>query len=240
VYAAAAKLAQPFTLAVVLLGVTLVTLRCRRRERQRALNVALAAYVLLFLASFSPVTQVALGTLEDRATPLEQPPPDVHAIVVLGAGGSHSLARCGKAAQLFRPDLHKLVVVTGGRLDPRDPFESERMRDWLVLLGVPASAIVLESDSQSTFENAVRSAAILRERGFGKVILVTDASHMWRASACFQKQGIEVVQGPCERITLDRPHGPDYYLPSAGAAKDTDQALREWIGMAWYWLRGRV
>ena len=86
----------------------------------------------------------------------------------------------------------------------------------------------------------VQSAAILRERGIGKAIVVTDASHMWRASACFQKQGIEVVHGPCERITKERSHGPDYYLPSAGAAKETDVALREWIGIGWYWLRGRI
>ena len=53
-------------------------------------------------------------------------------------------------------------------------------------------------------------------------------------------QGIEVVAGPCERITKDRSHGPAYYLPSAGAAKETDVALREWIGIGWYWLRGRI
>ena len=89
-------------------------------------------------------------------------------------------------------------------------------------------------------ENAVHAAAILRERGIGKVVLVTDASHMMRGAACFRKQGIEVVAAPCERITKDRPHGPDYYLPHAAAAKDTEQALREWIGMGWYWLRGRI
>ena len=144
------------------------------------------------------------------------------------------------AAQLYRPDVHKLVLVSGGRLDPLDPIEAEKMRDWLVLLGVPATAIVTESESQSTFENAVQSAAILRERGIGKIVLVTDASHMIRATACFQKQGIEVVAGPCERITKDRSHGPAYYLPSAGAAKETDVALREWIGIGWYWLRGRI
>lgn len=239
-YPFASKLVQPFTFAVLLLGVALVTLRCRRRERRRALTVALVAYVLLVLASLNTVTDVLLRPLEDRATPLAEPPRDVPAIVVLGAGGTHSLIRCGRAAQLYRPDIHKLVLVSGGRLDPADPIEAEKMRDWLVLLGVPASAIVLEPESQSTFENAVRSAAILRERGIGKVVLVTDASHMMRATACFRKQGIEVVQGPCDRINRDLPHGPDYYLPSAGAAKETDQALREWIGMAWYWLRGRI
>src|SRR5262249_56578510 len=114
------------------------------------------------------------------------------------------------------------------------------VREYLVLMGVPASAIATESESQSTFENAVHSAAILRKRGIGKVVLVTDASHMMRAAACFRNQGIEVVPGPCERISNDRPHGPEYYLPSAAAAKETEQALREWIGMGWYRLRGRM
>jgi uncharacterized SAM-binding protein YcdF (DUF218 family) len=239
-YPFAAKLVQPFTFSVLLLGIVLITLRCRRRERQRALTVALVAYAVLVLASMNFVTELVLRPLEDRATPLAEPPHDVSAMVVLGAGGSHSLIRCGRAAQLYRPNVHKLVLVTGGRLDPLDPIEAEKMRDWLVLLGVPATAIVTEPNSQSTFENAVQSAAILRDRGIGKVVLVTDASHMMRATACFRKQGIEVVPGPCERITQDRDHGPDYYLPSAGAAKDTEMALREWIGIGWYWLRGRV
>jgi uncharacterized SAM-binding protein YcdF (DUF218 family) len=234
------KLVQPFTFAVLALGVALIVLRCRRREKQRALTVALVAYVFLVLASLNPVSDLLYRPLEDFSTPLAEPPPDVPAIVVLGSGGAHSPFRCSKAAELFRPSVHKLVLVTGGRQDPLDPLESERMRDYLVLMGLPASAIVMEWESQSTFENAVHSAAILRERGIDKVVLVTDAFHMRRATACFQKQGIGVVPGPCERITKDRPHGPDYYLPHAGAAKDTDQALREWIGMGWYWLRGRI
>ena len=239
-YPFATNLVQPFTFSVLLLGIALVTLRCRRRERQRGLTVALVAYVLLVLASMNTVTDLLLRPLEDRAMPLGEPPRDVPAIVVLGAGGTHSLIRCGRAAQLYRPDIHKVVLVSGGRLDPLDPFEAEKMRDWLVQLGVPASVIVMEPESRSTFENAVQSAALLRERGIGKVVLVTDASHMMRAAACFQKQGIEVVPGPCERITKDRDHGLDYYLPSAGAAKDTDMALREWVGMGWYWLKGRI
>jgi uncharacterized SAM-binding protein YcdF (DUF218 family) len=239
-YPFATKLVQPFTFSVVVLGIILVTLRCRRRERQRGLTLALVAYAVLVLASMNFVTDFVLRPLEDRATPLGEPPRDAPAIVVLGAGGTYSLIRCGRAARLYRPDVHKLVLVSGGRLDPLDPIEAENMRDWLVLLGVPATAIVAEPDSQSTFENAVKSAAILRERGIGKVVLVTDAFHMMRATACFQKQGIEVVPGPCERITTDHPHGLDYYLPSAGAAKDTDRALREWLGMGWYWLKGRI
>lgn len=239
-YNIASKVVQPFTFSILLLGVALVILWCRRRDRKRMLTVALVGYVLLWLASFSPVADALLSPLEDWAPELSEPPRDVPALVVLGAGGSHSLSRCGRAAQLYRPDVHKVVLVTGGRHDPLDPFEADKMYDWLVLLGVPATAIVKEPDSQSTFENAVNSAAILRQRGIGKVLLVTDAAHMRRAAACFQKQGIEVVPGPCERITKGRSHGPDYYLPTAYAAKDTDHALREWIGMVWYWLRGRI
>jgi uncharacterized SAM-binding protein YcdF (DUF218 family) len=240
VYNIASKLVQPFTLSVLLVGITLVTMRCRRRERQRALTVALVGYVLLWLACFNPVTHAVLSPLEDYAPPLAEPPRDVSTMVVLGAGGTHSLIRCGRAAQLYRPEVHKLVLVTGGRLDPIDPIEAEKMRDWLIMFGVPATAIVMEPESQSTFENAVQSAAILRERGIGKIVLVTDAFHMMRAAACFQKQGIEVVPGPCDRIIKPSSHGPDYYLPSPYAAKDTNSAVREWIGMAWYWLRGRI
>src|SRR5438876_12077909 len=99
VYNIAAKLVQPFTFAVLVLGVALVTLRCRRRERQRALTAALVAYVLLALASFNPVAHLLLSPLEDQTALLGEPPPDAPAIVVLG-GGKDSVRRCGRAAQL--------------------------------------------------------------------------------------------------------------------------------------------
>src|SRR5947199_6603592 len=136
-YPFAAKLVQPFTFAVLALGVALVTLRCRRRERQRALTAALVAYVLLVLACLNPVTHVLLSPLEDRATPLGEPPRDVPAIVVLGAGGAHSLIRCGRAAQLYRPGVHKLVVGSGGRLDPLEPGEAEKIGPVAAVAGGP-------------------------------------------------------------------------------------------------------
>src|SRR4029079_19640414 len=79
-YSFAAKLVQPFTFSVLLLGIVLITLRCRRRERQRALTVALVAYAVLMLASMNFVTELVLRPLEDRATPLAEPPHDVSAM----------------------------------------------------------------------------------------------------------------------------------------------------------------
>lgn len=233
------KLAQPFTIGLVVLGVALIAVWRRKPERRRALGFAAFAYVLLVLASFNPVAHVVLAALEDQTAPLTEPPADVSALVVLGGGG-HSLARCERAASLYRPAIHALVLASGGHPDPNDPIEAEQMRDWLVRLGVPATVVVVESESNSTHENAVHCAAILRDRGMSKVVLVTDAVHMPRAIACFRKQGIDVVPAPCDRITDHRPRVPGYFVPSAGAAERTERGVREWLGMLWYWVNGRI
>jgi uncharacterized SAM-binding protein YcdF (DUF218 family) len=240
VYRFIVQLAQPYTFAIVLLGVILVVARRRYVGKRRALNLALLCYTVLLLMSLTPVSYLAYGSLEWRYEPLKAAPADVPALVVLG-GGSESLRRCERAAALFRPDVHTLVLASGGRLRADGPTEADDMRGWLVRLGVSPSAVVAEGEGQSTHENAVRCAAILRERGVGRAVLVTDAVHMPRAVACFRKQGIEVVPAPGEWMAQRTEWQlPEYYLPKAGSAAHCEYALREWLGLAWYWLRGRI
>jgi uncharacterized SAM-binding protein YcdF (DUF218 family) len=240
VYRFIVQLVQPYTFALILLGLMLVVVRRRDGGKRRARAVALACYTLLMLLSLSPVSHLAVGSLEWQYEPLTEPPGDVRAIVVLG-GGSASLPRCERAAALYRPEVHRLVVTSGGYGRADGPVEAEQMRAWLVRMGVAPSAVLVEGEGLSTHENAVRCAALLRERGVTRVLLVTDAVHMPRAAACFRKQGIDVVPAPCERLARSAEwQRPEYHLPKAGSAAHCEYALREWLGLLWYWLRGRV
>ncbi len=63
-------------------------------------------------------------------------------------------------------------------------------------LGVPEEACVLEEESHSTAENARYSARILRERGVGRVLLVSDPYHLFRARQNFRLQGIDAIPVP--------------------------------------------
>ena len=110
------------------------------------------------------------------------------AIVVLGCrvnpGGvpSHALERRAEhAARLYREGRAPLVVVTGG-VGEYGPSEASVAAGVLARAGVPREAILLEDSSTSTWENA----SFARERfGGGRVLVVTDAFHTFRAQRIF-------------------------------------------------------
>jgi uncharacterized SAM-binding protein YcdF (DUF218 family) len=118
---------------------------------------------------------------------------------------------------------------------------AEVMRDFLVAHGVPPSKVVVEGRSRSTYENAVETGRLLGGLGVRRVVLVTDAAHMWRAEACFRAQGVEVTPSACNhRWPVYYWRNASHLLPSAAGAADVSVAYHEWVGLLTYWLRGRL
>jgi uncharacterized SAM-binding protein YcdF (DUF218 family) len=117
------------------------------------------------------------------------------------------------------------------------------------MLGVPEEAIWPENASRNTYENGVFSRELLAEKGVeGPVLLVTSATHMPRSVRIFARQGIEVIPAPADYLVpdaewqyaLNASPGVLLYnmLPSAGALNMLELALKEYVGMVVYWLRG--
>jgi uncharacterized SAM-binding protein YcdF (DUF218 family) len=67
------------------------------------------------------------------------------------------------------------------------------MSDLARARGVPAERIVVEDAARNTFENAIYAGRIIRDRGWARVILVTDAFHLRRALYVFRRLGLEVL-----------------------------------------------
>jgi uncharacterized SAM-binding protein YcdF (DUF218 family) len=59
---------------------------------------------------------------------------------------------------------------------------------------LPAEALLLESASQTTVENAHRVAEILAERGMRRVLVVTTPFHLRRSVRWFRRAGL-VAEG---------------------------------------------
>src|SRR5690606_21114262 len=152
--------------------------------------------------------------------------PPAEAIVVLGgntAGGRENWflpydpqtaeTRTEAAAKLFHARRAPLIVVSGAALDG-SVSEAQTMARALVRAGVPESAIILETNSHNTRENAVFSSELLKEKGVSRVLLVTSALHMPRAMAVFTKQGVHPIAAPAPpQIVV--PQNPDFsfWLP---------------------------
>src|SRR5207244_11392553 len=67
------------------------------------------------------------------------------------------------------------------------------MRNELVQLGVPAERIVLEASSQTTRDEAVLIAPMLRAMSVTRIVLITSDIHMRRALGAFRAVGIDPV-----------------------------------------------
>jgi uncharacterized SAM-binding protein YcdF (DUF218 family) len=129
-------------------------------------------------------------------------PPGVLPTVVLGArvfeDGTPSAALAGRvetAVQLLRDGKTTRLVLSGGSLGGR-PTEASVMSRLALSAGAPREALLLEDQSRSTFENALRSAELLETR---EILLVTCDFHLARATAYFRDRGFTVWPVPSRR-----------------------------------------
>ena len=140
------------------------------------------------------------------------------------------------AAWVYRNVRQLPVLACGGTLDAGVPL-SLTMRNVLEQEGVPQQMIRAEQLSRSTHENAFYGARMLRQMGASRIILVSDARSMLRASLCFRKEGLQVIPVPCQFRRLQFPRD---LLPSWRAIESNDATLHEVLGLAYYRLRGWI
>ena len=228
----------------------------RRRGLRNGLLIAAA--LILFLAGNRWVSTSLARSLEGRYPPLTegmQAP-----VMIVLAGGTEPLEsprqtvemngagdRVLYAAHLYREGAAPLMLLCGGDIpwmDTSAASPAEDMQALLLEVGVPQEALILETRSQNTSENAANCAGMLKERGIDKAILVTSASHMPRAMMMFTNQGLKLTPAPTDYAVTGQGweqiwHAPGVNLltnlmPSASALGQTTNALKEYIGMLWY------
>jgi uncharacterized SAM-binding protein YcdF (DUF218 family) len=77
---------------------------------------------------------------------------------------------------------------------------------------------------------------MLRADGVTRILLVTDAMHMPRASAVFRRAGLDVVAAPT-MFFANQPLSIHAWVPSAEGMRRSWYASYELIGLVWYRLR---
>ena len=76
------------------------------------------------------------------------------------------------------------------------------------------------------------------QNGIHARLLVTSATHMPRAIASFRKSGLDVAPWPADVRGGYPPTSVFDFLPDANALEMTTAAIKEWLGLAVYRLRG--
>lgn len=157
--------------------------RLRRRTFQTTATFALAA-LLLFQ---TPLLWWVASPLK-----LEQKPRPADAIVVFAGGvgesgqaGQGYQERVQRAVELYQQGWSKNLVFSSGYVYRyQEPLV---MKALAVELGVPAEAIFLESEADSTYENILYTCRLLEKNGWRSILLVSSPYHMRRAVWVWKK-----------------------------------------------------
>lgn len=129
-------------------------------------------------------------------------PPAVDAYdvaIVLGArlrpdgGPSPALARrVGHGVALVQAGRAHALLMTGGATSSAVP-EARVMRELALAAGVPGALVHVEEQARNTIENALFSAPLVRQRGWRRLLVVTDSFHLPRTRYIFARLGLAVA-----------------------------------------------
>lgn len=219
------------------------------RRKPFGLALATAAIGCLYLVSMPLTAFVLIRATEAIAAAAPMAPADVPpgAIIVLGADARHSdiagepdavgpltLERLAEAARQQRRRRLPILVSGGPPGDPENSLAALMSRVLQEDFAVPTRW--REDRSRNTFENALFSAAILRQAGVRAAFVVAHPWDMARALWSFRSVGYPVVPIPAPD-GRSLPVSAVAFLPQISALHDSYYALHELIGLAWYRLR---
>ncbi|HEU4412596.1 MAG TPA: YdcF family protein, partial [Polyangiaceae bacterium] len=223
-----------------------------RRLRGPPAHAAWASLALLYAFSVPAVADLLWRALEaGTASTYRREGEPYDAAILLGGPADNNardlpeafaynenVERVHATFELLRSGRARAAVVSSGPIEPagRAPSEAHLLAEQLERWGVAPERLVVEPRSRNTAENARETAALVRARGFRRLVLVTSAYHMPRALGCFRAVGLEVDALPVDsRAPVDLGRSP---LPRADSLARSTTALREFAGRLIYRARG--
>lgn len=210
--------------------------------------------VVLMVSSLGVVSDKILGALEDGYPVMTASQcPQADAIVVLGgstrpeapAGAlewNESVDRFERGLDLVRAAKAPVVVFTAARIAWHpEVTEGAMLRDEALRRGLAADQVLITGEPVENTAGEARAIRILmQQRGWRRVILVTSAFHMRRSMRLMRSEGIDCVAFPTDYQTRRQGTAePADFLPQADALAKTERAIREWIGIGFYAVRGK-
>lgn len=238
-----------FGLLLILIGLILMTLNYRRS----GFSSSLIGVAIIWFFSTPAVSNAIRTSLEMHYPPLAIAAiPEGDVIVILGGALAYPVSprleielteqadRVLYAARLYRAGKAPLILASGGKLPwSRSGHEAEIIKALLVEWEIPAEDILTEPNSRTTRENALYTKQLLADQRLERILLVTSAIHMPRAKTTFENLGIEVIPAVTDITVVEHLDGTLLdWLPSAEALKTSSQAIKEYLGIWVYWIRG--
>lgn len=215
--------------------------------------LAYCAFLLLFIG-FLPVGEWLISPLENRFVANAALPARVDGIVVLGGAISPRLSNVWQQAELngsadrlsnflYLANLYPSaqLVFTGGNgsISEQEFKAADMARVLFDQLDLAERAIIYESESRNTYENALNSKTLVSPRTEENWLLVTSGFHMPRSIGVF-----------CAQQWALQPYPVDHYsmkddllrlnFDFAGNLATLGIAIREWVGLVAYRVTGKT
>lgn len=104
--------------------------------------------------------------------------------------------RINHAIDLYRRGRIRKLIFTGGQGNPGEPNEASAARSYALKNGLPASDILIEDQSHTTYDNLVNAKQVADTNGIRTVLIVSDPLHMKRAMTMAHDIGLIADPSP--------------------------------------------
>jgi uncharacterized SAM-binding protein YcdF (DUF218 family) len=253
---AVAKFVEPlfYPIGFVWLILTIAAIRYAMKKQRGPAWLCASLSAFLIVVGSTRLPALLLASLEKPfVRPSLDSVPTCDAVVMLGGTLTPSqrdpfgfdLAdasdRAVTALELVRLKKAPVLILGGGGdvANPTVSIEAQLLQKWIAAWNLVAPQFITLNASANTFEEARQVKALMKEKNWTKIILVTSAGHMRRAEASFKKFEIPVEPVACDfvgmsRLEWKRPFNP---FPEIDGFKILKLYLHEKLG--WFYYRWR-
>jgi uncharacterized SAM-binding protein YcdF (DUF218 family) len=209
-----------------------------------------AAIAIMSIVIFTPLDFWLLAPLENRF-PAPVPPACLDGIIMLGDGEdvlssqrlgipqlSGAPMRYVILSDLMRRYPGARVVFTGGSgiFGSHRLAEADVAKGLMKMLNLDLRRVAFESNSRTTWENAVYAKRLAQPKPVERWALLAPAAQLPRAVGVFRKNGWNVLPWPTDYGIGGPVWWPQYLT---GRFETVNEDEHEWLGLIVYWMVGR-
>jgi uncharacterized SAM-binding protein YcdF (DUF218 family) len=254
---------SPFGIVVIALSVGIV-LSLAKRHARAGHRFLICGALLFLIILFSPLAQYLMWNLERQFPPLLTPPafPKIERIAILAGYAEENpgipitsnvsdqtLGNMSEGLRLYRLAPKTKLIVSGGVAEKGKRSVAAGMADFLQQMGVSKEDLIVEGNSQNTYENLREIKNLV---GTVPFILVASGCDLRRAMAVAKKLQMNPIPAPayiralrkCPATATAGQHIAAYiknrgYISLSNLPK-LQWAYHEYVGYIWYRLLGRI
>jgi len=226
----------------------------KAKNEKRAKKLRVTAFVLLIICSNRFFVDECFRQWEPVTPDYDLMTTRYDGAIVLGGIGEIDLRlkklnfgwsgdRLFQTLGLYHQGRIKKIIFTGGSgsIEFQEKKEGVYVKKYLTTIHIPDSAMVIESESKNTYENAVFTKKILDSLNLkGDFLLVTSAYHMPRSMAVFKKAGYKnLTPYLTNKVSGKRRYSFDHlFIPSPDALFSLQYLIHECVGYIIYKVKG--